>query len=395
MSLIKLKTIYGDLDIHLFTDDSPINTKKFLKLCLQGFYDYLPFSRYEEKFILQTSSSEMDDSMMTKLETSPNLKFDRRALVAMVSIDEKGSSAGDIFITLSPTPELNRKSTIIGEIYGDSVHLLTKLEDNYHPHLSLIIGMKVINHPWDDITLSNISKRDTKRISLLKPIIDEYLGISTESKQPVLSKEISITKRKKSLLSFDVSSSEEEEDNKEYVKKKNYLKEDGKRIREEKDEGDEGDDGEGDDGEGEENDVFNGDLIGKQTKENTEIEKEILALQKEILNSEIKVIPQITPKERISSLSKLLGHRVKLEAGCKDNTLLDKDAILSAFKEKLSSLNTSSGDDDDGIDDKDDEASQECALHSLKKCQSCNVTLKKKERKEKPFLSHRLLFEDN
>lgn len=435
--LVQLKTLHGSIDIHLFTNESPLNTKKFISLCLEGHYDYLPFGRYEKDFILQTTSEQTQNlsktkTATTKLETSPLLKFNRRALVAMVSVDEHGSSSDNFFITLAPAPELNRKSTIIGEVMGDSVHTLSKLEDSYDPVYSLIIGTKVINHPWDDIT-SSIPDRDPiiiKRISALKPKIDEYLGIellsssslsssllsynanghskekkaNEEEEEKVKLKEADHNKRKRSLLSFKASSSSSSDDDlndDEVVVKKADLPK-AVRMRVSAMGGDVDEIPYQSDDE---------DEAPKQQKEQKEqkeevsqMDLEILALQKAILAEPGKFegtteIP--AAKERISSLSKLLGHRVKREdPQMKDKNKkqpIDKDAILASFKEKLS--NSSSSTDlhgnGDGGDDTNTDGRPTCPLHSLRDCQSCCLEKPVKPAaaaEEKPWLTHRLLF---
>lgn len=435
--VVQLNTLHGFIDIHLFTNESPSNTKKFITLCLEGHYDYLPFGRYEKDFILQTTSEQTTttSSFTTKLETSPLLKFNRRALVAMVSVDERGSSSDNFFITLAPAPELNRKSTIIGEVMGDSVHTLSKLEDSYDPVYSLIISTKVINHPWDDIT-SSIPDRDPitiKRISALKPKIDEYLGIESSSssslsynangnskekkaandnaeKEGEVKLNAVYNKRKKSLLSFQASSSssDEDEDNVNEVVVKNADPPKAVRKKVSAMEGNLDDieiPYQSDDDEDE--------IPKQQNKQQNEPEEEIsqmdleiLALQKAILAEPGKsggtaVIP--AAKERISSLSKLLGYRVKrseeLPQIDKNKKLpLDKDAILASFKEKLSNSFSSTDLHEDGNGDGDTDTNTDgcptCQLHSLKDCQSCCLEkpVKPAAAEEKPWLTHRLLF---
>ena len=132
-----LHTNRGDIRIQLFPDHAPKTVRNFVELA-QGtrewqdpktgakrtdpFYDGLSFHRVISGFMIQGGCPlgtgtggpgyNFDD------EIHPELVFDKPYLLAMANAGP-GTNGSQFFITVVPTPHLNRKHTIFGEVADD------------------------------------------------------------------------------------------------------------------------------------------------------------------------------------------------------------------------------------------------------------------------------------
>lgn len=129
-----LKTNRGDIVVTLFPDQSPKTVRNFVGLA-EGtqeytdprtrkkttgpFYDGTVFHRVIDGFMIQGG-----DPLGTGTggpgytfgdEFSPGLVFDRPYLLAMANAGP-GTNGSQFFVTVGPTPHLNRKHTIFGEV---------------------------------------------------------------------------------------------------------------------------------------------------------------------------------------------------------------------------------------------------------------------------------------
>jgi len=130
-----LKTNQGDITLTLFPDHAPETVSNFTGLA-QGtkpydtgtgqtgpFYDGLGFHRVISGFMIQGGCPRgtgtggpgyaFDD------EIHPELAFDRPYLLAMANAGiqmGRGTNGSQFFITVVPTPHLNGKHTIFGEV---------------------------------------------------------------------------------------------------------------------------------------------------------------------------------------------------------------------------------------------------------------------------------------
>ena len=129
-----LKTNMGDIVIHLFPNHAPKTVQNFVGLA-EGtqdyqvpetgkkspdkFYDGLGFHRVIQDFMIQggcpLGTGTGGPGYTFKDEFHPELQFDRKYLLAMANAGP-GTNGSQFFITLGPTPHLNRKHTIFGEV---------------------------------------------------------------------------------------------------------------------------------------------------------------------------------------------------------------------------------------------------------------------------------------
>ena len=127
-----LKTNKGDIEVKLFPDHAPETVANFVGLAEgtkdyhddagrsgERYYDGLGFHRVISGFMIQGGDPlgsgmggpgyKFDD------EFHPELQFDRPYLLAMAN-SGPGTNGSQFFITVGPTPHLNRRHTIFGEV---------------------------------------------------------------------------------------------------------------------------------------------------------------------------------------------------------------------------------------------------------------------------------------
>jgi peptidyl-prolyl cis-trans isomerase SDCCAG10 len=162
-----LITNYGNIDIELWTKETPKTCKNFIQLCLENYYNNNIFFRIINKFMIQTgdktnsgkSGSSIYNNLEFKDEIHSRLKFNHRGMVAMANKNIKNSNLSQFFITMDKCPWLNNKHTIFGKVIGDTFfnaqninELLTNKND--YPivdPLPMIIKTEVVINPFNDI----------------------------------------------------------------------------------------------------------------------------------------------------------------------------------------------------------------------------------------------------
>ena len=129
-----LHTNHGDIVIDLFGDQAPKTVENFVGLAggekeyldstsgtrtTGNFYDGLTFHRIIDGFMIQggcpEGSGRGGPGYTFADEFHPELTFDRPYLLAMANAGP-GTNGSQFFITIVPTPHLNRKHTIFGEV---------------------------------------------------------------------------------------------------------------------------------------------------------------------------------------------------------------------------------------------------------------------------------------
>ena len=137
-----LHTNHGDIVITLFPDHAPKTVANFVGLAtgtkeylepesgqptIGNFYDGVTFHRIIDGFMIQGGDPlgngtggpgyKFDD------EIHPELVFNRPYLLAMANAGiqmGRGTNGSQFFITVVPTPHLNRKHTIFGEVLDEA-----------------------------------------------------------------------------------------------------------------------------------------------------------------------------------------------------------------------------------------------------------------------------------
>ena len=129
-----LRTSEGDIRINLFPDHAPKTVANFVELATGDkqysqpnasggnsgpFYDGSVFHRVISGFMIQggdpTGTGRGGPGYQFADEFHPDLRFDRPYLLAMANAGP-GTNGSQFFITVGPTPHLNRRHTIFGEV---------------------------------------------------------------------------------------------------------------------------------------------------------------------------------------------------------------------------------------------------------------------------------------
>jgi len=133
-----LHTNHGDIVIDLFPDQAPKTVDNFVGLATGtkeyldaasgarttgNFYDGLTFHRIIDGFMIQggcpQGSGRGGPGYTFGDEFHPELTFNRPYLLAMANAGP-GTNGSQFFITVTPTPHLNRKHTIFGEVTDEA-----------------------------------------------------------------------------------------------------------------------------------------------------------------------------------------------------------------------------------------------------------------------------------
>ena len=129
-----LKTNHGDITVNLLPNHAPATVENFVGLA-EGtreyadpetgqkttgkFYDGLGFHRVIDGFMIQGGCPQGTGTggpgYQFKDEFHPELQFDRPYLLAMANAGP-GTNGSQFFITVGPTPHLNNRHTIFGEV---------------------------------------------------------------------------------------------------------------------------------------------------------------------------------------------------------------------------------------------------------------------------------------
>lgn len=123
----------GEMRIRLYAKESPKTVNNFVFLANEGFYDGTTFHRVLANFMAQGGDPSGKGSggpgYRFADEVNNGLSFNKRGLLAMANAGP-GTNGSQFFITFTPTPHLNGRHTIFGEVVeGDDVLGKIKLRD--------------------------------------------------------------------------------------------------------------------------------------------------------------------------------------------------------------------------------------------------------------------------
>lgn len=120
--IVVLETNQGTIELQLLPEVAPKAAENFLKLAEQGYYNGVIFHRVIENFMIQggdpTGTGRGGASFWGREfedEVDPKVTFDRPGILAMANRGPH-TNGSQFFITTAPTPWLNRKHTIFGEV---------------------------------------------------------------------------------------------------------------------------------------------------------------------------------------------------------------------------------------------------------------------------------------
>ncbi len=121
-TIVVLETNQGNIEVELFTQQTPKTCENFVGLVNKHYYDGIIFHRIIKDFMIQggdpTGTGRGGESLWGQPfedEVTSDLKFDRKGLLAMANAGP-GTNGSQFFITTALTPWLNMRHTIFGAV---------------------------------------------------------------------------------------------------------------------------------------------------------------------------------------------------------------------------------------------------------------------------------------
>jgi len=116
-----MQTSKGAIEIRFLPDVAPMHVTSFMYLAKLGFYDGLAFHRVISNFMAQggcpLGSGTGGPGYKFDGEFSPRVKHGKGGLLSMANAGP-GTDGSQFFLTFVPTPWLDGKHTIFGEVTG-------------------------------------------------------------------------------------------------------------------------------------------------------------------------------------------------------------------------------------------------------------------------------------
>ena len=129
-----MKTNKGDIHLKLFADETPLTVANFVNLAQRGYYDGLKFHRVIDDFMIQggcpLGTGSGDPGYKFQDEFNPQLKHSKPGILSMAN-SGPGTNGSQFFITHVPTPHLDGKHTVFGEVVGpEDQQVVNKITDS-------------------------------------------------------------------------------------------------------------------------------------------------------------------------------------------------------------------------------------------------------------------------
>ncbi|KAF9268586.1 cyclophilin-like protein [Marasmius fiardii PR-910] len=217
-----ISTTVGEIDIELWSKETPKTCRNFLQLAMEGYYDGVVFHRVVPNFLVQTGDKTGTGAGGESIygepfedEIHPRLRFAHRGLVAMANSGTKNSNDSQFIITLDRADELQGKHTLFGRVVGDTVYNVLKigemeLDKNERPvYPPKIKSIRIMDNPFPDIVprITAAEKRAQQKARE---------QVQREREEEMRKKG---AKKNTKLLSFGVDEGGEEEASVEFKKK--------------------------------------------------------------------------------------------------------------------------------------------------------------------------------
>jgi peptidyl-prolyl cis-trans isomerase B (cyclophilin B) len=117
------QTSKGDIHVNLMEEVAPLTVANFVNLAQRGYYDGLSFHRVIPDFMIQggcpLGTGTGGPGYKFKDEFSAKVKHDAPGKLSMANAGP-GTNGSQFFITHVPTPWLDGKHTVFGEVQGEA-----------------------------------------------------------------------------------------------------------------------------------------------------------------------------------------------------------------------------------------------------------------------------------
>lgn len=144
-----LTTDFGDIKIILFADKAPVTVNNFVFLATEGFYDDTIFHRVIPDFMAQggdpTGTGMGGPGYKFKDEFHKDLKHSKAGILSMAN-SGPNSNGSQFFITFVPTPWLDNKHTVFGEVVEgmDIVLQIPERDPRFNTKAGQLKSVKII-----------------------------------------------------------------------------------------------------------------------------------------------------------------------------------------------------------------------------------------------------------
>ena len=148
--IAEFNTNKGNFKIELFGDKAPLTVGNFLKLVDGGFYNGLIFHRVIPDFMIQGGcphgTGRGGPGYTIRDEFHPDLKHDSKGILSMANAGPN-TGGSQFFITVAPTPWLDKKHAIFGKVIEgmDIVETISKVEKDRN------------DKPLNDVVINSIT----------------------------------------------------------------------------------------------------------------------------------------------------------------------------------------------------------------------------------------------
>jgi peptidyl-prolyl cis-trans isomerase B (cyclophilin B) len=133
-----IKTNKGDINLKLLPDKAPLTVLNFVNLSKKGFYNNLTFHRVIPDFMIQggcpLGTGTGGPGYRFKDEFLPDLKHNKPGTLSMANAGPN-TNGSQFFITHVPTPHLNNRHTVFGEVSDSKSQKVVN---------SIVVGDKII-----------------------------------------------------------------------------------------------------------------------------------------------------------------------------------------------------------------------------------------------------------
>jgi peptidyl-prolyl cis-trans isomerase B (cyclophilin B) len=115
---VTLDTDKGVINLRLYPDVAPQHVNSFVFLASEGFYDGLTFHRVEPDFVIQGGdpSGNGTGGPGYRVKAEFNDRPHKEGALAMARSQSPDSAGSQFYITLAPTPFLDKQYTVFGEV---------------------------------------------------------------------------------------------------------------------------------------------------------------------------------------------------------------------------------------------------------------------------------------
>lgn len=246
-----VETNYGNIDIELFTRETPKSCKNFIQHCLNKYYNGCIFFKIFKNFMIQTgdptntgNGGESIYSEDFRDEFHSRLKFSHRGVVAMANKNKPNSNGSQFFITLDKCEDMDKKFTIFGKVTGPTffnavnISNLSADEDGCpimnDDEKPKILNTEVVINPFNDLkptvnieneNVSNKKAENKKNKKLIIKYTSDKMFFKDEENEEGKNKNKDINQRKSLNENEDNKAKKENQENHENSEEKNKTKE--------------------------------------------------------------------------------------------------------------------------------------------------------------------------